>query len=147
MGKEGSVTEMNTSVVIQATPDQVWEAFMDTRRWAALFGGVLADPQPEVPWRAGGPRVLKIRPFRSAPSSSVEVQVQVCERYHLRWTSRAPGLAATRFFKVEPGEGGGSIFHNCEHVTGFIPRIVPGFMTRALTRTHEGFNGALRDSL
>jgi uncharacterized protein YndB with AHSA1/START domain len=140
------MTEMNTSIVIPAPPDRVWESFMDTKRWAALFGGVLVDAQPETPWQQGSTRILKIRPFRSARPTSVEVQVQVCERFHLRWTSRAPGLAATRFFTVAPAEGG-SLFRNCEHVTGFIPRIAPRFVTRALTRTHEGFNGAFRDSL
>jgi hypothetical protein len=104
------------------------------------------DDQPETPWQQGSAMILKIRPFRSARPTSVEIQVQACERYHLRWTSRAPGLAATRFFTVAPAEGG-SLFRNCEHVTGFIPRIAPRFVTRALTRTHEGFNGAFRDSL
>jgi hypothetical protein len=140
------MTEMNTQVEIAAPPSRVWRALLDTRRWGALHRGVLADPAPDEPWQVGAERILRIRPFPWAPASSVKVRVEACEPFHLRWSSRGPGISAVRFFRVEPSDGGSRLL-NSEHVDGFMPKVVPRFVTRALTRTHERWNEAFRDSV
>lgn len=92
-------------------------------------------------------KILKVRPFQSAPASSLKVRVEVYEPLRLEWTSHGLGLSAKRIISVEPSANDGSIFRHSEHASGITSRIMPAIFVRVLTRTIEGFNAGLRDSI
>jgi len=139
--------EVKTSIFVPAAPEAVWSAFMDTRGWTALHGGVLSDAEPETPWCADSVHTVRVKPSPGAKATTLEACIDICEPGRLRWTTKVAGLgAARRSFWVEPAENGAR-FHNDEQVSGLVPELLLLFFPALLRRTLEGFNGGLRDRI
>ena len=89
--------EHSTQVVVQATPDAVWEVMADVERWPTWTSSVTgARPLQSGPLAVGSRIRLKQPGFPAAVWEVTEVEVG----RGFTWVSRSPGLTSTARHEV-----------------------------------------------
>ena len=134
--------QIETTTVIDASPDDVWAVLMDTARYSEwnpfikrMNGQIALGQRLDIEVCPPGGKGMRFRP-----------RVTVLEEgRELRWLGSVgvPGIFdGSHAFRVEPS-GRGTLFAHSETFTGLL---VP-FMSETLRRTRSGFelmNRALR---
>lgn len=113
------------SVDIDAAPDTVWDVLVDVAGWpgwnpavkSATLDGAFAEGS-QFRWKSGG--------------STISSTIERADRPHVAgWRGKTLGARARHVWRLEPTAGGTRVTTE-ESMSGLVPRLFSGWMTRTL---------------
>jgi hypothetical protein len=131
-GTEVAPAFSQAHIHIAATPDRVWDLLTNFNRWpqwnalveTAVFSGPL-HPGSVFKWKSKGLTI-------------VSTLQEVTPNRRLTWTGKTFGTQAIHTWEIEPTDQG-VVLRTEESFDGWLPRLMPKTMQRALDETLQSW--------
>lgn len=140
-----------TSIVIDASPQQVWDVLVDFDHWSdwnTWFSSIKTD---QAPLELGTSVTFTNRMSDTGKprTSYARITIWDPEAHEFVWEGGPPApitllVRGNHWFKLVEQEGGKTLFDHGERVAGWLGWLVPQSMFRDLVGLMERFNEELK---